>query len=324
MRAPRARGPPALDAQAPPATETEAADAVAVRLARVSRYLDESAARRGLRALIALATAIVLTGCATSAASPTPTAEATADPSASGVVIALPPTGGSPDYQLGGAYEPDADVSIVARDRTAPPADGVYSICYVNAFQTQPGEAGDWPDELLLRDDAGEPVVDPDWPDEVIVDTRDAERVAAVVAPWVRDCADDGFDAVEFDNLDTYTRTGGTLSREDNLAVAALLVGEAHEKGLAAGQKNAAEDAALLHAEAGFDFAVTEECAAYEECSAYTDVYGEAVIGIEYTDNLPVPFAEVCTQPDRPASLVLRDRDLTTPGDPAHVFQLCR
>jgi len=295
-----------------------------VRLARVSRHLDESPADRGLRGVIALATAIVLTGCATTAAPRTPTAEVTANPSATGVLIALPPTAGAPDYQLGGAYEPAEGVQTVARDRTDPPVEWLYSICYVNAFQTQPGESGEWPDELLLRDAEGEPVIDPDWPDEVIVDTRDAEAVAAVVAPWIEGCADDGFNAVEFDNLDTYTRTDGVLSREDNVAVATLLVRAAHGAGLAAGQKNAAEDAAVLHSEAVFDFAITEECAAYDECSAYTDVYGDAVIGIEYTDNLPVPFAEVCAQPDRPASLVLRDRDLTTPGDPAYVFELCR
>ena len=246
-------------------------------------------------------------------------------PSSSYALIALPPIAGAPDYQLGGAYEPVVvEVQIVARDRTEPPVEWLYSICYVNAFQTQPGEAEEWPDELLLRDAAGELVIDPDWPDEVIVDTRDAEAVAAVVIPWIEGCARDGFDAVEFDNLDTYTRTDGALSREDNLAVATLLVRAAHRAGLAAGQKNAAEDAAVLHAEAAFDFAITEECAAYNECSAYTAVYGDAVIGIEYTDNLPVPFAEVCAQPDRPASLVLRDRDLTTPGDPAYVFELCR
>ncbi|WP_414685574.1 endo alpha-1,4 polygalactosaminidase [Microbacterium sp. LMI1x-1-1.1] len=43
----------------------------------------------------------------------------------------------------------------------------------------------------------------------------------------------------------------------------------------------------FLHARAGFDFAVVEECAAYEECSAYTEVYGDHVLAIEYTDNLP-------------------------------------
>ncbi|MFC7471450.1 hypothetical protein ACFQVA_33940 [Actinomadura keratinilytica] len=31
---------------------------------------------------------------------------------------------------------------------------GLYNVCYVNAFQAQPGARG-WPEELLLRDPAG-------------------------------------------------------------------------------------------------------------------------------------------------------------------------
>lgn len=282
---------------------------------------------RGIRpsaAALLVVAALTLTACAGSppAATSSPTVTLAApDPGAAD--IALPPTGATPDYQLGGAYPPPDGVTVVARDRTASPADGLYSICYVNAFQTQPGELDAWPDALLLRDGAGELVIDPDWPDEVIVDTTDAAGVAAVVIPWVRGCADDGFDAVEFDNLDTYTRTAGALTRDDNLAVASLLVAAAHDAGLAAGQKNAAEDAVVLHATAGFDFALTEECVAYDECGAYRDVYGDAVIAIEYTDNLPVPFTGVCERDDLPASLVLRDRDLTLPDDPAYVFETC-
>jgi hypothetical protein len=262
---------------------------------------------------------LALTACA-SAPAPVPSVWPTSTASAQ---IALPPAGANPDYQLGGAYDPPDGVAIVARDRTADPAPGLYSICYVNAFQTQPGELADWPGELILKDASGEPVRDPDWPDEAIVDTRDAAAVAAIVTPWIDACAASGFDAVEFDNLDTYTRTDGTLTRDDNLTVATLLVRAAHDAGLAAGQKNAAEDARLLHDRAGFDFAVTEECAVWDECGAYTAVYGDAVIAVEYTDDLPRPFAAMC-ESDLPPSAVLRDRDLTTPGDPAYFFESCR
>ena len=40
--------------------------------------------------------------------------------------IALPSAGAAPDYQLGGAYLPPVGVGIVVRDRSAPPAEGVY------------------------------------------------------------------------------------------------------------------------------------------------------------------------------------------------------
>lgn len=251
------------------------------------------------------------------------TAGAATTGSATGVE--LPPADAMPDYQLGGAYPPAAGVGIVGRDRAAEPAEGVYSICYVNGFQTQPGELDEWPEDLLLQDDDG-PVFDPDWPDEALLDTStpaQREAIAAIVGPWIEGCAAAGFQAVEFDNLDTYSRADGALSLDDNLALATLLVGIAHDAGLAAGQKNAAEDAEALRERAGFDFAVVEECAAYRECGAYTDVYGAHVIDIEYTDELPRPFAEVCADPETPRSVVLRDRELLTADAEGHVFETC-
>lgn len=257
--------------------------------------------------------ALLLTGCSTT--------ESVADP-----IVAPLPAGAVPDYQLGGAYDPEPEVGIVGRDRSEAPADGIYSICYVNGFQTQPGELDEWPADLLLQSD-GAPVFDPDWPDEALLDTSTdvtRERIAEIAAPWIVGCADAGFQAVEFDNLDSYTRSDGALTLDDNLALATRLVDVAHDAGLAAGQKNAAEDAAQLRERAGFDFAIVEECAAYEECDAYTDVYGDQVIDIEYTDELPRPFTEMCDDDASPASMVLRDRDLLPAGADGHVFETCR
>ncbi|MGC0368357.1 endo alpha-1,4 polygalactosaminidase [Microbacterium sp. SLBN-111] len=235
------------------------------------------------------------------------------------------PVGARVDYQLGEPYAPAEGVGLVVRDRTADPADGVYSVCYVNAFQTQPGESAEWPEGTLLERD-GRPVIDPDWPDERLVDTSTAEkrdRVVEHVAPWIRGCAASGFRAVEFDNLDTFTRTDGALTLEDNAAVAAALVTTAHEAGLAAGQKNAAEFARELRDAAGFDFAVAEECAAFDECGTYTDVYGSRVIDIEYSDQLPRSFADMCADETTPATTVLRDRRLSAPGSAEYVFATC-
>ncbi|WP_318152871.1 endo alpha-1,4 polygalactosaminidase [Microbacterium helvum] len=277
--------------------------------------------RRPALIVAVIALSAILAGCA--AEVPTaPTDDTTPTPAAR---IALPPAGAVPDYQLGAAYDPPAGVQVVARDRTAEPAPDVYSICYVNGFQTQPGELGDWPEEAVLTDPDGDVVFDPDWPDEALLDTSSAAkraRIADVVTPWIRGCADVGFDAVEFDNLDTYERSGGALTLDHNLALATLLVDAAHGVGLAAGQKNAAEDAAVLHATAGFDFAVAEECAVYDECALYTEVYGDHVIAVEYSDT-SLDFAAACADPAAPASLVLRDRDLVGPDDDAYVFALC-
>ena len=79
------------------------------------------------------------------------------------VAVALPPAGAGFDYQLGGGYPPPAGVTVVARDRHDPPA-GDYSICYLNAFQTQPGERRRWPRGLVLTR-LGD---DPGWPGELL------------------------------------------------------------------------------------------------------------------------------------------------------------
>ena len=246
--------------------------------------------------------------------------------------IALPPAGGQYDSQLGGAYEPPAGTVIVSRDRAELPASGLYNICYVNAFQTQPGESEQWLSdhpELVLHVD-GAPLEDPDWPDELLLDTSTAEKreaIAQILGEQVDTCAEKGFDAVEPDNLDSYTRSHGLLTEADNLALASLLVERAHAAGMAIAQKNTVELGDRGKA-AGFDLAVAEDCAVYDECGDYTAVYGRQVIEIVY-DDAP-DFADLletsCADHGRgPDSIpvVGRDRPLALPGDPGYTFVTC-
>jgi hypothetical protein len=127
---------------------------------------------------------------------------------------------------------------------------------------------------------------------------------------------------VEIDNLDSFTRSEGRLTADDALDLAARYAARAHSLGLAIAQKNGAELAARGREEAGFDFAVVEECHRWDECGAYTDVY-DVVIDIEYDDDVRGSFADVCADAATPASTVLRDRNLTTPDDAAYVFESC-
>uniref|UniRef100_A0A942Y7T9 Endo alpha-1,4 polygalactosaminidase n=1 Tax=Neobacillus citreus TaxID=2833578 RepID=A0A942Y7T9_9BACI len=239
------------------------------------------------------------------------------------------PTSGVPDYQLGGAYTPPDGVTIVERDSTAHPADGTYSICYVNGFQTQPGDGPLWLDDhpdAVLRDADGAPVSDPGWPDEMLLDTTTAAKrseIVSVLATDVARCADRGFDAVEFDNLDSWTRSDGALTRSGNLALAAALVDLGHEHGLAVGQKNTPQLGAAGRERTGFDFVVAEECVTYDECGDYTEAYGDRVIDVEYSDDTDGPWSSVCSRDDRPAMTILRDRDLVTPSDDGYVFEHC-
>lgn len=238
-----------------------------------------------------------------------------------------PPAGGVVDYQLGGGYPPPDGVVGVVRDVTDVPEPGLWSGCYVNGFQTQPAERDTWLSEhpeLVLRDEAGDPVIDPGWPDELLLDTSTEARRAALadlLGVQVRACAERGFAAVELDNLDSWTRSDGRLTEDDALDLATRLVAVAHDAGLAAGQKNAPTLGSRGRDEAGFDFAVAEECLRYDECAAYTDVYGAAVIDIEYDGD--GDWGAACADPSRPASIVLRDHDLSTPDDPDYVFATC-
>lgn len=239
-----------------------------------------------------------------------------------------PPAAARVSVQLGGPYRPAAGVRIVDRDRGSRPVPGAYSICYINAFQAQADEAGWWqahhPD-LLLRDRTGRLVIDAAWGEPLLDVSTPAKRtrLAAIESGWIRGCAKAGFQAVDPDNLDSYTRSGGRISASDAMAFARTLIAEAHRAGLAIAQKNTVELAPQGRA-AGFDFAVAEDCQVYRECGGYLVAYGNRVIEIEYTDEPPAVFAAACTARGRTISVVLRDRALTPPGGPGHVERWCR
>lgn len=193
------------------------------------------------------------------------------------------------DYQIGAPYTPPKGVGAVSRDRSAPPAAGLYNVCYINAFQAQPDALGWWqknhPD-LVLRDSSRRPVVDEDW-GEALLDTSTADkrtRLAKVVGDWISGCARSGYQAVEPDNLDSFSRSGGRLKKADNAAFAKLLADRAHAAGLAIGQKNTAD---LLpdRTKIGFDFAVAEECGQYDECGDFAKAYANRVFVIEYQNS---------------------------------------
>lgn len=271
-------------------------------------------------ALAALALAACVAG---------PLTSSSAAEGSSAAAVELPPAGAVLDYQLGAAYSPPQGVTLVTRDATAAPAPGIYTICYVNGFQTQPGDKNVWLNQrghLILKDSRGNPIIDPNWPDEFLLDTSTSAKrteLAGIIGATIDTCASKGFKAVEVDNLDSYLRSKGKLTVNNNLAYAKLLADRSHAKGLAIGQKNSAEQAARGKSEVGFDFAVSEECHRWEECSSYSDVYDSHVMDIEYTDDLRGTFEDVCNDPDTPATTTLRDRYLVGPGHADYAFDHC-
>ncbi len=270
-----------------------------------------------VRLAAALGLALVLGGCGDGATS-----------------VAPFPAGAPADYQLGGDHDPAPEVRVVVRDwwSGAPlDRDGAYSVCYVNAFQTQPDEPdvdrpderSAWPSGLVLEE-----LEDPGWPGELLVDisTPDSRAAAAAhVAEMVDTCADKGFDAVELDNLDSWTRFDGrqevvSFAEQDALAYAGLLADHAHDRGLAVAQKNTPGLSEQQVADVGFDLAVVEECGRYDECDAYTAVHGDRLLVVEYTDE---GLARACETVGDRVAVVLRDPGLTVPGTPGYRSEPC-
>ncbi len=221
------------------------------------------------------------------------------------------PVGPDADYQLGGDAPVPANVGIVVRDRHSHPLAGHYNVCYVNGFQTQRDEASFWrtrPHLVLRRH--GHPVVDSAW-GEWLLDLRTKrkrQRLARIVGTWTNGCAARGFDAVEYDNLDSFTRSHGLLKERQALAYARLVIARAHADGLAAAQKNLA---GFDGRRVGYDFAIAEECGRYRECAGYTRFYGRRVIAIEYRRQ---DFDWTCAHYGASLPVVLRDLDLTPRG----------
>jgi Glycoside-hydrolase family GH114 len=255
---------------------------------------------------------------------------------AAGATWSPPPVNAGFDYQIGGDYPLPLGVSVVSRDWFAGSADvRAYSICYVNAFQTQsdddsvdrPDEKSNWPRGLVLED-LGD---DPNWGGEYLVDLSSANkrtRAAEWVQPMIETCGAKGFKAVEYDNLDSWTRFDGTpaarrvpFGKRHAIAYAELLTDRAHALGLAVAQKNTlALNRRQSRTRIGFDFAIAESCGRYSECRAYRALYRNRVIAIEYRRR---DFGRACRTVGNSFSVVLRDRSVTTPDSRSYRYAAC-
>ncbi|WP_461002360.1 endo alpha-1,4 polygalactosaminidase [Streptomonospora sediminis] len=282
---------------------------------------------RSLLRTLPLAALLALAACGTpDSAGARPVADGESATAAAADVV-LPPRNAEFDYQIGGVYTPPQGAEAVIRDRADTPAAGVYNVCYVNGYQVQPQELDWWQEnhpDLLLRDAGGDVVIDPDW-DEALIDISTADKreaAAGIVGDWMAGCADSGFDAVELDNLDSWSRSRSQLTQRHAVEFAKLLTERAHAEGLAAGQKNAAEliEGAGGGPVAGFDFAVAEECGRWDECGTYADAYPGRVLDVEYRE---ADMDAACSYTDAGVSVVLRDVDVLPKGHPDHVHGTC-
>ncbi len=259
------------------------------------------------------------------------TASADANASSKASTIKNLPANAKVDVQLGGGYAPLSSVRVVDRDSSEKPVKGVYSICYINGFQTQDYQKSFWTKTrarraLLLKNSAGRVYEDPNWPGEYILDTSTKAKRAAIAKieyGWIDACATKGFQAVDPDNLDTWTRFPERLTEKGNLALATLLARHAHGQGLAIAQKNAAEISRKTRLAVGFDFAVVESCQVYDECGRYDQAYGSNWFEIEYTEDGQANWDQACADRGDRISVVLRDRNIVPQGEDGYAYSEC-
>jgi endo-alpha-1,4-polygalactosaminidase (GH114 family) len=124
------------------------------------------------------------------------------------------------------------------------------------------------------------------------------------LAARTRKCANAGFDAVEFDNVETYAQptrvTGWHVSAHTQLIFNTALAKMAHANGLSVGLKNDLGQVPRL--EPKFDFAVNEQCFQYHECTnnpspGYKAFLrdGKPVFQVEYR----IPPSSFCSDANR-------------------------
>ena len=204
------------------------------------------------------------------------------------------------NWQLQGAVDTRVDAQVYDIDLFEVPAatiaglqaQGRRVVCYFSA-----GSAEDFRADFAAFDaaDLGTPL--DGWPGERWVDTRSA-NVRRILQARLDLAAAKGCDGVEPDNMDGYDNAPGfPLTAATQLDFNRFVATEARRRGLAVGLKN---DVAQLDAlEPFFDFAVNEECHAFDECAAYRvfTARGKAVFNAEYRQALvddPVARADLC------------------------------
>ncbi|MGV8910516.1 MAG: endo alpha-1,4 polygalactosaminidase [Propionicimonas sp.] len=274
----------------------------------------------GLRGLVSVALALLVTACSGGAA-PVPHAPAsqtptlfTASPLPSAaipeVTIWQPKPGVSWQIQYSGTLvagralvvDVDGHETTAATVATLKKA-GKRVICYVNA--------GGWedfrPDKAAFPKAVIGKALD-GWPGERWLDIRAVGVLLPIMTARIEECARKGFDAVDPDNMDGWqAKSGFPLKPADTITYLAALSEVAHARGLAIGLKNGIE--VVEAATPLVEFAVNEECLTYHECAAYVPLLrsGKAVFHVEYTGSI----RSICSRTPKGFSTVRKHLSLS-------------
>lgn len=104
--------------------------------------------------------------------------------------------------------------------------------------------------------------------DERWVDIRQLPSLAPILTARMDMCRAKGFDAIEFDNMDSWfadNKTGLNLTQEDATAFVVWLAQQAHLRGLSMALKSVVELVPAVRRHV--DFSVVEQCFEFQECT---------------------------------------------------------
>ncbi len=181
-------------------------------------------------------------------------------------------------YEVDGFETPAGTVSKLHRL-------GRKVICYldVGAWESYRPDAGAYPRSALGAAYEG-------YPEERWLDIRQIAALAPILRKRFDLCRRKGFDAIEPDNIAGYeNRSGFPLTAADQLRFNRWVAREVHRRGMAVALKN--DPGQVRQLLPVFDFAVVEECFAYDECARFSPFVaaGKAVFAAEY-ESEPASF----------------------------------
>jgi hypothetical protein len=187
-------------------------------------------------------------------------------------------------YEVDGFETPRRTVAKLQRQ-------GRKVICYldIGAWESYRPDQAEFPSSVLGNVYFG-------YPDERWLDIRRLDLLAPILRQRFDLCASKGFDAVEPDNLAGYeNKTGFPLTAADQLRFNRWVAREVRRRGMSVALKN--DPAQIRQLVDAFDFAVVEECFAYDECEAFSPFVeaGKAVFVAEY-EQRPAQFCPLARE----------------------------
>jgi len=185
----------------------------------------------------------------------------------------------------------------------------VIAYISVGSVENWRSDAADFPVSIIGNDYDG-------WEGEKFLDIRDIDALAPIMRTRLDMIKEKGFDAVEPDNIDSYTNnTGFDITEQDVINYCKWLADEAHSRGLSIGQKNATELSSQLVD--SFDWILLEDAFAenfQEEAQIYI-TKNKAVFATEYTDRISENdfLNTICSQASNlKYTAILKERDLNS------------